>query len=138
LSEFTDIATNDKLIVYDTSATSNKTCTTLSLLKDYKAYARVVSPSGTPTITGDNVASITDNGSGSITVNFTTAMSSSTYTVIPANSRRNSDSGSPEPPSIQIDTSTYSTTQFKIFTYRQDTDAATSISEFCVYVMENS
>ena len=48
-----------------------------------KFWARYSSVTGTPTIAGSyNVASLTDNGTGSITVNFTTSFSSANYSAV--------------------------------------------------------
>lgn len=47
-----------------------------------KAWVKVSNPSGTPVITASyNVASITDNGVGDITVNFSTPFSSANYSI---------------------------------------------------------
>lgn len=47
-----------------------------------KAWCLFDGTAGTPTvIAGDNVASITDNGTGDYTINFTTALSSANYAV---------------------------------------------------------
>lgn len=47
-----------------------------------KAWVKISNPSGTPVITASyNVASITDNGVGDVTVNFSTPFSSANYSI---------------------------------------------------------
>ena len=133
LSEFSDISTSDKLIVYDTSATANKTCTVISLLTDYKAFAFVTfDPNGSVfVITGENVASITVSSSV-FTLTFTTAMNTSTYTAI-VNTGIGGDTAAK---TAQLDTSTYSTTQFK---YTAHVSGSLSPPRRqTIYVMENA
>jgi len=48
-----------------------------------RAWIRFTVPSGTPTISASgNISSITDNGSGDFTFNFTTAMSDTNYAFV--------------------------------------------------------
>ncbi len=47
-----------------------------------KAWGRITFPGGTPTlVAGGNVASLTDNGDGDVTVNFTSNLSTTTFGV---------------------------------------------------------
>jgi hypothetical protein len=79
----TSLDSDDKILVYDVSASTTKAITkaNFNALK-LKAYAHVATPGGTAVINGFNVASITDTGTGTYDVNFTTAMSGTTYTVV--------------------------------------------------------
>jgi len=58
-----------------------------------------------------NVTSITDNGTGDYTVNFTTAMPDANYSAVGCAGRANDGNNY-----VGFDTNTYSTTQVKFFT----------------------
>ena len=110
----TALADDDKILVYDVSAASTKAITKANFngLK-LKAYAHIATPGGTAVINGYNVSSVTDNGTGTYDVNFTTAMLTSTYTVILGVG----NSGTTTKFITQFNSTGYSTTKVPVLTY---------------------
>jgi hypothetical protein len=75
----------DFLLSYDTSASTVKKVKPDNLVNagSAKAWALVTTSGGTPSIAAShNVASLTDNGVGDVTVNFTTPFSSTSYACV--------------------------------------------------------
>jgi hypothetical protein len=67
--------------------TSSAIIVTPAVVKNHpgvaKAWALITWSAGTPTLTtGHNIASLTDNGTGDVTITFTTAFSSADYVVV--------------------------------------------------------
>ena len=80
---------------------------------------------GTVAIRGSgNVTSITDNGTGDYTVNFTSAMPDSNYTIQYAVG----DNGIASPGVAFAQTSTFSTSSNRVLTVRNDTGATVDVS----------
>lgn len=98
---FNTSTTASTLDFKDEDDLASDSATAIPSQQSVKAYADSVSPikawavfngTGTPAvIAGDNVASITDNGTGDFTVNFTNAMPNANYAVIMSCSGFNED-----------------------------------------------
>jgi hypothetical protein len=80
-----------------------------------------------------NVSSITDNGAGSYTVNFTTAMADANYTTVATISP--GSSLNPLVPTLAGDGSgTYSTSAIQVATWNQNTLATSDTARVCVAI----
>ena len=97
-----------------------------------KAWAFVTIAAGTPTIQRNyNVTSLTDNGVGDFTVNFTTAFSDANYCFAPGPSQ-NGAAGAATVVLENMDNVVRSTTAHRIYLLRTDTGAAVDAPKFSV------
>lgn len=97
-----------------------------------KAWAFVTISAGSPTIQrSHNVTSLTDNGVGDFTVNFTTAFSDGNYSFSPGPSQ-NGTAGAPTIVLENMDNVARSTAAHRIYLLRSDTGAAVDAPKFSV------